>query len=140
MPHSSARLYFLLTSALSRSIYSPNRGGRFHYHRDGDPLILFVSFVSFDILAILAQGGAPAEPLPSILSGMLPVFVGIFLLYYFIVILPEKRSRIADERLKSELKKNDRVVTIGGIHAVVASVSDDSDIVTLKLDEGGTRG
>ena len=69
---------------------------------------------------------------------MFPVFIGIFFLYYFIVILPEKRSRVADERLKSELTKNDRVVTIGGIHAVVAAVSDDSDIVTLKLDEGGS--
>lgn len=68
---------------------------------------------------------------------MLPVFIGIFFLYYFIVILPEKRNRVADERLKSELKKNDRVVTIGGIHAMVAAISEDSDVVTLKLDEGG---
>ena len=33
------------------------------------------------------------------------------------------------------LKKNDRVVTIGGIYGVVANVQRDADRVTIKVDE-----
>jgi preprotein translocase subunit YajC len=37
--------------------------------------------------------------------------------------------------LLEALKKNDRVVTIGGIYGVVANVQRDVDRVTLKVDE-----
>ncbi len=62
---------------------------------------------------------------------------GLLFLFYFIVIAPERRRKSEEAKLMSSLKKNDRVVTIGGIHAVVAAVSADSDIVTLRIDESG---
>lgn len=37
--------------------------------------------------------------------------------------------------MHSELKKNDRIITIGGIHATVTNVSSGSDEVTVKIDE-----
>lgn len=36
------------------------------------------------------------------------------------------------------LVKNDRVVTVGGLHGTVVSAVADSDTVVLKIDEAGT--
>ncbi len=48
------------------------------------------------------------------------------------------RPRKADTRLKqqlAELKKNDRVVTAGGIIGTVAAIRDDNNSVTIRIDE-----
>ncbi|MGB7327968.1 MAG: preprotein translocase subunit YajC [Rubripirellula sp.] len=95
-------------------------------------------------LQLLAQdaggaGAAPAGAAPAGGSGdflspfLLPA--GLLFLFYFIVIAPERRRKSDEAKLMSAIKKNDRVVTIGGIHAVVAAVSPDSDVVTLRIDE-----
>jgi preprotein translocase subunit YajC len=47
---------------------------------------------------------------------------------------PRKADREMKERLAA-LKKNDRVVTIGGILGTVMSIRDDNNTVTLKIDE-----
>lgn len=61
--------------------------------------------------------------------------MGAILLYFFMFIRPE-RQKAATLRTKLEgLKKNDRVVTIGGIYGVVMNVQRDTDEVTLKIDE-----
>ena len=52
---------------------------------------------------------------------------------YFLMIRPERKQQKARKALLDALKKNDQVITIGGIHGTVASVAD--DIVTLKVDE-----
>lgn len=85
-----------------------------------------------------AGGGAPAGGAPDgtggILSMALP-FLLIGLVFYFLMIRPQKREQQTRLEMLSALKKNDRVVTVGGIYGVVASVQADSDEVTLKIDE-----
>jgi len=71
----------------------------------------------------------------NIFSVMWPVMIAIFVLYYFIVIRGNRRERAKREELLSSLKKNDRVVTIGGIIGTVASTSQDGREVTLKIDD-----
>ena len=48
---------------------------------------------------------------------------------------PERRKQADHKSLLESLKKNDRVITIGGIYGVVANVLRDDDRVTLKVDE-----
>ena len=94
-----------------------------------------------DGLALLAQDSAPAaSPTPSAPSFFSPItlIAGFFFLFYFIVIAPEKRKKSEVAKMMETLKKNDRVVTIGGIHGIIAAVTDDSDVVTLKIDENGS--
>ena len=90
--------------------------------------------------ALLAQDAAPAAPetgaQPSFFSP-LTLVAGLFFLFYFIVIAPERRKKSEEAKMMQSLKKNDRVVTIGGIHGSVASVTEDSDVITLKIDESG---
>lgn len=54
-------------------------------------------------------------------------------LFFFLIIKPQQRERAQREKLLSELKKNDRVVTIGGIIGHVVSVS--TDEIVLKVDD-----
>jgi preprotein translocase subunit YajC len=48
---------------------------------------------------------------------------------------PQKREQKHLEQLKSTLKKNDPVVTAGGIMGTVASVSPERNEVTIKVDD-----
>jgi preprotein translocase subunit YajC len=65
---------------------------------------------------------------------ILPVAAAIAL-YYFMIIRPERRKQGDHRSRLDSLKKNDRVVTIGGIYGVVMNVQRDTDEVTLKIDE-----
>jgi preprotein translocase subunit YajC len=79
---------------------------------------------------------AAGEAAPS--SGifeMLPAFVAIGFLFYFMILLPERRKQKSHRTQLEGLKKNDRVVTIGGIYGTVMNVQRDTDEVTIKVDE-----
>jgi len=62
-------------------------------------------------------------------------FLVIGLLFYFLMIRPEKRKRADVARMQDELKKNDRIVTIGGIMGVVVNTQKDSNEVTIRVDD-----
>ena len=84
--------------------------------------------------ALLAQGdgGAGGRAFP---FDMLLPFVAIFFLFYFLMIRPERRKRAEMSLMLENLKKNDRVVTMGGIHGVVVNVQKGSSDVTIRVDE-----
>ncbi|MFI3279883.1 MAG: preprotein translocase subunit YajC [Rikenellaceae bacterium] len=83
---------------------------------------------------------APEAPLtekvgPFILPLLMVAFV------WFIMIRPENKRRKAMNKFREGLKKGDKVVTAGGIHAVVKEIKEttllievDSD-VTLRIDK-----
>ena len=62
-------------------------------------------------------------------------FLFIGLLFYFMILRPERRRRSEQSGMLENLKKNDRIVTAGGIYGTVVNVQKgDSDIV-IKVDE-----
>jgi preprotein translocase subunit YajC len=77
----------------------------------------------------------PAEPVGPQLGSFLVPIVAAIVLYYFLIIRPERRKQSSHRAQIDSLKKNDRVVTIGGLYGVVMSVQRDADEVTLKVDE-----
>jgi preprotein translocase subunit YajC len=83
-----------------------------------------------------AEGGAPEQPAPDIWRMLLPMLL-IFAVFYFLLIMPQRRKEKQRQRdregMLKNLSKNDHVVTIGGLHGIVASVSDDE--VAIKVDE-----
>lgn len=90
-------------------------------------------------LALAAQGeggkaGDPEAGSPGIFS-MLPALLMIMVMFYFVMVRPERRKQAAHRALLEGLKKNDRVVTVGGIYGVVAGVQREANEVTLKVDE-----
>jgi preprotein translocase subunit YajC len=76
---------------------------------------------------------APADPLGAFQP--LIVFVPIILLFYFLMIRPQRREQARRQAMLAEIKKNDRVLTAGGIYGVVTNVHREADEVTLKVDE-----
>lgn len=84
---------------------------------------------------LLAQDGGGLREL-----GLLPMFLVIGVLFYLMLIRPERRKQQSHRDMLTNLKKSDRVVTVGGIKAVVASVHRDIEEVTLNVDEStGTK-
>lgn len=91
-------------------------------------------------LSLLAQGepAAPPNGIGAILNNPLVPLVGLFFLFYFIFIVPERRRKADEAKMMAALKKNDRIITVGGIHGTIVSAPQDSDVVTIKIDEAGT--
>lgn len=90
----------------------------------------------FNQLCLLAQApgqgqGEGGNPL----MWMIPALVIFFLFQLFFASNPQKREAKRIEELKSTLKKNDPVVTAGGIMGTVAIVSPERNEVTIKVDD-----
>jgi preprotein translocase subunit YajC len=66
---------------------------------------------------------------------MLTLWVPILVLFYFLLIRPQRNDAKRRQEMLSGVKKNDRVVTVGGIYGVVANVHREADEITLKIDE-----
>ena len=91
--------------------------------------------INFSAWIVLAQEGGG-----SILTSIWPTILAMGFLFYFLMIRPEKRKRQEQTRMLDEMKKNDRIVTIGGIKGVITNIQRDADEVTIKVDEGsGTK-
>ena len=79
---------------------------------------------------------AEGEPAPR--GGGLDTFLVpmllIFAIFYFVLILPERKKQKARQGLLSALKKGDRVMTTSGMYGTVAQIQD--DVVTLQVAEG----
>ncbi len=77
----------------------------------------------------MSMGAANAQSWMSML-----IWLGVFILiFYVFLIMPRKKEEKRHKTLLEELKKGDKVVSIGGINGVVARVKDDS--VVLKISE-----
>ena len=70
----------------------------------------------------------PGNPIFS----FLPVIL-IFIVFYFLLIRPQKNAQDEHKKMIASLKKNDEVITSGGIHGTVANVKDTT--LTLKVDD-----
>ncbi len=87
---------------------------------------------------MLAQGGdAPVVPVqqPNPIWGMLVIFLPVMVIWYLLFGLPQSKERSKHDDMLKSLKKNDPVVTIGGIIGTVVNISDSGDEVTLRVDE-----
>jgi preprotein translocase subunit YajC len=90
-------------------------------------------------LLLFAQGQADGAAAPSPGGGMAQFLLTIgpiLLLFYFLMIRPARRQESERTAMIKALKKNDKVVTAGGLIGVVADVKENEDEVTLKVDPG----
>lgn len=61
---------------------------------------------------------------------LLPLFL-ILIVFYFFFIRPQTKKNKEQKKFREALKKGDKVVTIGGIHAKVAEVKDTTVIIEV---------
>lgn len=73
------------------------------------------------------------------LSSFLPIIL-IVVVFYFFMIRPQAKKAKNERKFKEELKKGDKVVTIGGVHGKITEVNDKTftidvaDNVKLKVE------
>ena len=90
--------------------------------------------MNFETLAFAqeATGSVPAQGQGSFMV-LLPMYLIIFVVFYFFLIKPQKKQQKEKQEMINAIKKNDEVITSGGIHATVVNVKDKS--VILKVDD-----
>ena len=88
------------------------------------------TFMLLDATAPAASGG-----IMSSVQSFLPLVL-IVVVFYFFMIRPQMKKQKAAAKFKEEIKKGDKVITIGGIHAKIAEIGDKTFIIEV---EGGVR-
>ena len=74
--------------------------------------------------------GATGTP---ILAQLLPFAIVIFF-FYFLLIRPQQTQAKKRNQLLSSLKRGDKVLTVGGLHAEITAIRD--DVLTVSLADG----
>lgn len=64
------------------------------------------------------------------IMGIMPLIL-IFVVFYFLVILPQKKQQKKHAEMIKNIKKNDEVVTIGGIHGTVVNIKEKTFVVRV---------
>jgi preprotein translocase subunit YajC len=83
-----------------------------------------------------AAGAKPAAPAgPDNPFGMLMYLGPIILIFYLLILRPQNKQASKHKDLLNNLKKNDKVVTTGGICGTVMSTDPASDRVVVRVDD-----
>ncbi len=73
-----------------------------------------------------AASGAEVNPLMQFMPLIL-LFVGM----WFLIIAPQRKRQKAHDKMLTELKTGDEIVTAGGIHGTITNVKDDRFVVRI---------
>ncbi|GIP16892.1 hypothetical protein J40TS1_25340 [Paenibacillus montaniterrae] len=80
---------------------------------------------------------APATQPGSSIWGLLLPFVLMFVVFYFLLIRPQQKKQKQRNLMLHQLKKGDKIVTIGGLHGTIVELTDDTVVLrvndTMKL-------
>ena len=68
------------------------------------------------------------------LAQLLPM-VFIFVIFYFLLILPMRKKQKKTQEMLSKLKKGDEVVTGGGIFGRIAALDEERGFVILQISD-----
>ena len=74
-------------------------------------------------------GGAQAGS-PNILGALLP-FVFVFVIFYLLIIMPQRKKQKKHMELVGDLKSGDQIITTAGIFGTVMGVQ--KDLIELKI-------
>jgi len=69
---------------------------------------------------------------PNAIASLMPI-IFIFGIFYFLLIRPQQKKQKDHAKMIGELKKNDEVVTNGGMHGTIVNVKDTTFVV--RIDE-----
>jgi preprotein translocase subunit YajC len=84
------------------------------------------------LFAYAQTTNTPGVPQSNPLSGLIPLIL-IFIVFYLLLIRPQQKKEKEHKKMISELKKDDYVLTSGGIYGTITNVKPDT--IELKVDE-----
>jgi len=62
----------------------------------------------------------------------------IVVVFYFFMIRPQMKQRKELQKFREELKKGDKIMTMGGIHGKIAEMNTEKTYVIIEV-EGGNK-
>lgn len=69
-------------------------------------------------------------------AAMLPLYVlGFVAIFYFMLLRPQRQQEQKRRAMIDAIKKNDKVVTSGGIYGTVTAVDPATDRIVLRIDD-----
>ncbi|MFH1369246.1 MAG: preprotein translocase subunit YajC [Elusimicrobiota bacterium] len=74
-----------------------------------------------------------AAPQQNPIAGFLPLII-IFVIFYFLLIRPQSKKQKEHQKMLNAVKKDDRIITSGGIYGTVTAVRE--GIIEVKIAEG----
>ncbi|MFF2480524.1 preprotein translocase subunit YajC [Paenibacillus sp. NPDC058071] len=77
---------------------------------------------------LLAEGAAPTQNI----WGMIWPFILMFAVFYFLLIRPQQKKQKQRTSLLSQLKKGDKISTIGGLHGTIVELTDDTVVLRVN--------
>lgn len=66
--------------------------------------------------------------------GTLAPLILMFVIFYFLLIRPQQKRQKAVSQMQNDLKKGDKIVTIGGLHGIVDAI--DEGKIVIKCGDG----
>lgn len=100
--------------------------------------ILKTSNLLVALLLIVQPALAQANPQPDppgfaqVITRMIPLFVIVFFIFYFLVIRPQEKKLKAQQDMLANLKKGTQVTTTGGIIGRVAGIEKDHILLEVS--------
>jgi preprotein translocase subunit YajC len=91
--------------------------------------------VLIDLLSSSFLLGQQEQNPGGLLFTLMPLVL-VFVLYMVLIQRPQKRQQQLRQEMLKAIKKNDRIVTIGGIYGVVTNIQADANEITVRVDEG----
>lgn len=76
------------------------------------------------------------------ITGTLLMFAAIFVIFYFLILRPQQKRQKDRKKLLDSVKKGDKIITAGGVHAKVIGVEEKTllieiaDNVKVKIERG----
>jgi preprotein translocase subunit YajC len=83
-----------------------------------------------------AVGEQEVNPVAALLTTFLPLIL-MFVLFWFLMIRPQRKKDKQVKEMLNNLKAGDRVCTIGGIYGTIVGIKDDT--VTLSVGRDNTN-
>jgi preprotein translocase subunit YajC len=75
-------------------------------------------------VALAGEAAAPAG-VGGIFGALMPLML-IFVIFYFLLILPQRKKQKAHAEMVKNLKNGDKVITTGGIYGTVTKIKKDN--------------
>ena len=70
---------------------------------------------------------------PGGLGNFLPMIIILGVIFYFLILRPQQKQRKEHQIMLNNLKKGDKVITIGGIHGMITNIKDKDKIIVVKI-------
>lgn len=85
-----------------------------------------------------ADTSADGQPAPGVAGSQwtsLIIMIAIFAVFYFVLILPQKKQEKKQRAMINALQPGDEIITIGGIYGKIQKVSEDYVVIESTADK-----